>query len=226
MASRKETLDELGKYAAQGSFETDPGELVKMLRNESDRGLVVVLGSHLEEALLERICRDLPAGEASRRALTKGGPLRNFEQRIVMARAMGIIDEQEAEIFHVFRHMRNACSHSKRDISFKTPELLEALALLFPPAADTVRGESPVVAPSAAFIICSAFLLNGLAGQSYKDSRLQLGQLIKGWVSRNKRAAAERRPSSPRKPNSKQARDLRPRPTGKGRRRQPPTSEA
>jgi hypothetical protein len=107
--------------------------LERMLRTETDRALVTILGSYIEDALLDRIMAELPAGAENRKALLKGGPLRSVEHRIALARAMGIITEEKAARLNIFRAMRNACAHSRLDITLKTPELRNALAMLTPP---------------------------------------------------------------------------------------------
>jgi hypothetical protein len=132
--TRAEILEALAQYQRRGYLECDYDTLTKMLADESDRGVVVILGSHIEDALLGRILKDLPQMTATElKALTKaGGPLRDAHSRIVMGRAMGILNANEVNVLHAFRAMRNACSHSRTEISFGTSELTDALSLIVP----------------------------------------------------------------------------------------------
>lgn len=219
MASRKQTLDKLGEYAATGSFDSNPDQLLKLHKDEGDRGLVIILASQLEDALLERILQDLKKGTENRRSLEKGGPLRSYEQRIVLARAMGILTEREAEIFDVFRHMRNACAHSRREISFQTPELREALILLSPESRDLLTGEQPKLDAAAVVIFIAAWLLSFLTGLSHKQTRNRFENVMKMYVAAKiESAQPDGQPSSSlKKSNSKPSRGSRQAPSGKGR---------
>lgn len=204
--SRKQVLDKLGEYAAAGSFDSDPAKLLKLHKEEGDRGLVIILASQLEDILLDRICEDLNAGDENRRALTKGGPLRSFEQRIVMAKAMGILTQTDADVFDVFRHMRNACAHSRKDISFKTPQLLEALLLLTPGAEHRLRGDRPAVDPAAALIMIAGWMINFLAGESHQQTHARFTSLIAAHVGEDGKLDPDKlRASLQKKRNNKQA---------------------
>src|SRR5688500_9446577 len=111
-------LTALADYQSRGDVMLTSKDLQKLLRDESDRGLVILLATYIEDRLLDRICKAMPNGEECRRSLTKGGPLRSFEHRLAIARALNLVSEMHLENLDVLRAMRNACAHSRRDISF------------------------------------------------------------------------------------------------------------
>jgi len=62
-----------------------------------------------------------------------GGALGTWAQQTNLALALGIIHEQDASDLEVFRVMRNACAHSRQPLDFNTPQLRDAIGLLFVP---------------------------------------------------------------------------------------------
>jgi hypothetical protein len=133
--TRKEILDALGAYQRKGALGVDSNVLIDAYMNETDRGLVVVLGSATEDVLLMRITDQFsPISRTVEKDLTRsGGALGTWAQQSVVALAMGIIDDDDANDLEVFKTMRNACAHSRQHIDFDTPELRDALGLLLKP---------------------------------------------------------------------------------------------
>lgn len=174
--TRTQILEALAQYQRQGFIERDTHTLIDLLADESDRGVVVILGSHIEDALLDRVLRELrEMTETEQKQLTKaGGPLRDANSRIVMARAMDILTEAEADVLHAFRAMRNACSHSRKDISFQTPELVAAFSLITPWfTSDDLMEKTPELRRSV-FILTAVFMLSLL-----ESSREQAVEMLK-----------------------------------------------
>jgi hypothetical protein len=130
---RQEALSALGAYQKQGAISQNVGHMADMLMDESDRGVVVILGSLIEDILLERLWEELDiTDEKQRKELTRGGSLLStFEDKIKLAQAMGVIDAEIAKSLQTMKAMRNACAHSRRHIDLQTPELANVLALLF-----------------------------------------------------------------------------------------------
>ena len=60
-----------------------------------------------------------------------GGLLSNFDDRINLAQALGLLDADMVDSLRSIKAMRNACAHCRRDIGFSTPEMREVLALFF-----------------------------------------------------------------------------------------------
>jgi len=174
---RKDVLEALSKYQTEGEVEITASSLGDMLQRESDRGIVIIITSFIEDALLDRILEELPRGKEARRSLVRGGPLRSFEQRVALAKAMDIIGRYEVETIDAFRCMRNACSHSRKDISFETPELTNALYLCLDPESDDRYDKDKLNNGRSIFLIVATFILSKLRGQSFEDTHDLMLQL-------------------------------------------------
>jgi hypothetical protein len=160
---RRKVFDRLGEYHSGEEIPSDAISLQSMLNKESHRGLVIILATYIEDALVERICRELPNGEELRKVL-KSGPLRNFEHRITLARATGVITARHADVLTVIRHMRNACAHCRRDISFATPILKETFLLLLPPMREAEMKKDNANECAGNFILTASRMLMVLEG--------------------------------------------------------------
>ena len=79
-----------------------------MLDHESDRGVVVILGSLIEDLLLERVVQNfVPLNQTQRNNLTRsGGLLGSFDDRINLAFALGVIDQDILETIQVVKAIR------------------------------------------------------------------------------------------------------------------------
>jgi hypothetical protein len=175
MARRKkkkaDPVEALNRYARAGGI---PSESISdMLLTESDRGLVIILGSWVEDTLLEAIEAKLsPLGDDELKALTDRGPLRDFNARIMMGRALGVVSENHKAVLETIKAMRNACAHSRRDITFRTPELQAVLlSLLSEKDRATVEPiyENPFV-PRSAFITVCSYMLGILRGETPQEA--------------------------------------------------------
>ena len=186
---------------------------------KATRGFVILLVSFLEDALLERILKALPHGEKLKRSLLRGGSLRSIEHRMVLAQALGLMTDGDAAIFDVFREMRNACAHSRQEISFKTPELVQALGLILAP--DT-RREMKMVPPSAlklSFEMCAGFMFARLSGESHEHALDSVNKAIRDATGEDLPPLMGLQKASPEKPKGKSAPDRRSPPNGKKPRR-------
>jgi hypothetical protein len=129
---RAKILEALASYQKRGAVLTNGADLAQMLRPESDRGVVIILASFVEDALLERVLATFgPLTTAQRKNLTRpGSPLNSAAAVAHLASAMKLIKDHQFHMLETLRHMRNACAHSRLPINFGTEELREALKLL------------------------------------------------------------------------------------------------
>lgn len=105
----------------------------------------MIVGSILEDALLERIIRKLPGTTSPgvKNLIRSGGLLSSFANKMTLAHAQGLIDDEIVEMLEVFRAMRNASAHSRLPIGFATPALRDVLLLLFhEDNADELKGST------------------------------------------------------------------------------------
>jgi hypothetical protein len=177
------------------------------LWDESDRGFVVIIGSLTEDLLLTRIMDNFVAlSKEQRKQITKsGGVLGSWANRAVIARALGIIDDDVAEMIEVLKAMRNACAHSRRRIDFDTPALRNVLGLILDDNTAKVVHEatkktSQNIARTAYFLAAS-FVWGRIKGESVEcaNARCQailddtLAELERELTSHRKRTAQSKK---------------------------------
>lgn len=130
---RKETLEALARYQKQGAVLTDAASIAERLKNESDRGLVIILVAYVEDELIDLVLEKINPSLTNRqrkRLLAPGAPLTSFSAAINVAEAMGLLTEYEVKCLEVLKAMRNACAHSRIEIDFSKKELQDATKLL------------------------------------------------------------------------------------------------
>jgi len=179
--TRAEMLAALSRYQKRGSVTYDVDSMAETLAEESDRGVVVILGSLLEDLLLERLLeRFVEMSNTERSNLTKaGGLLSNFNDRISLARALGMIDEDMSELLRVVKAMRNACAHSRLELTFDTSELRDVLSLLFETDnAQDIRAGRNAVAMRIFFIVAFIYMSAKLRGDTEEAAQLRSQRLM------------------------------------------------
>ncbi len=153
------------------------------MADESDRGVVVILESLIEDVLLERLLerfQDLTPAQ-SKNLVRPGGLLNNFEHRIALAHAMGMIDADTVEMLQTVKDVRNACAHSRLDIGFRTPELRDTLALLFEAeAAQDIREAQSPVGLRIMFFVAFVYIHTILNGHDPKIAEARGQQVMDG----------------------------------------------
>lgn len=179
--TREEMLAALSRYQKRGSVTYEVASMAQTLADESDRGVVVILGSLLEDLLLERLLeRFVEMSNAERSNLTRaGGLLSNFDDRISLARALGMIDEEMTELLRVVKAMRNACAHSRLELTFETSELRDVLSLLFESEnARDIRAGRNAVAMRIFFIVAFIYMSAKLRGETEEAAQLRSQRLM------------------------------------------------
>lgn len=158
----RKALDALAEYAGKGRAGTDLEAVARVLATEADRGIIIILCAYIEDALFDRIVAELPQGTEHRAAL-KRNALRSLEDRLAMAQALDLITADEAFRIRAMWQMRNACAHSRSDLSFDTPELQEVMKHL--PSEGQSFKES--------FVIIAGRLLHALVKRELGDGSLR-----------------------------------------------------
>lgn len=120
---------EMKRHAKADIYGDSPEVHVQRLRDESDRGVIVLLGSYVEEAL-ELSLRDA-LGHASEHELdeTFFGPqglVGTFSAKANLAHALGLISTPARELIDVLRHLRNLAAHVQQSITFETSSVRQA----------------------------------------------------------------------------------------------------
>lgn len=191
---RKVALEALGSYQKRGAISDDIGEMADLLVNESARGVVVILGSLIEDLLLERLMGSFVSltDPQKKNLIRGGGLLGTFEHRITLAHTLGIIDQNLVEMLQVVKAMRNACAHSRLDIGFETPELHAVLALLFEgQAAKAVRESNHPMGLRMYYIVAFVFISDLIKGVPEDTAHSRTQMLIDTFVQMAGKAAAK-----------------------------------
>ncbi|MCB2046985.1 MAG: hypothetical protein KDE32_02015 [Novosphingobium sp.] len=187
-SERRAILEALGAYQKRGSVSDNIYDLAYAVDSESDRGLVVMLGSIIEDMLLERILGTfVELTDWEKKELTRaGGILNNFNHRVVLAYSLGIIDQPTADHLRTMKAMRNACAHSRLPISFDTPELCSAVSLFFAGDGVATMKNPPAGAALAmrvfflmAFVMLSGFLKEQDKETAIRDARALMDEAVK-----------------------------------------------
>lgn len=179
--NRTEVLNALGGYQKTNALALDIEDLVDDLIDESDRGMVVILGSIVEDMLFEQVVKNFVRDdEPFRRDLRRpGSVLSNWTDNVTLAQALGIIDENDALGLEVINKMRNACAHSRQPINFKTPVMRDALGLLVTnDVAELIRTTEGGMFLRTTFVIIVSHLMGRIRGESKDEALARVQDVI------------------------------------------------
>jgi hypothetical protein len=171
---RQQAIEALGAYAREGQLKPDISNLLNLIGEESDRGAVVLVGSAIEDALLKQIVRKLPdvSPSVAKSLVRSGGMLNGFANKITLAHAQGIIDDELVEMLRILKLMRNASAHSRLPIGFATPAMRNVMLLLFDDQTVEDIGESsdPLFLRFA-FIVVSGYVFMRISGIAHSAAQ-------------------------------------------------------
>lgn len=130
------------------------------LRDESDRGAVILAATSIEDMLEFSIgLRMTPLEtDATARAEVFGarGTLSSYANKTLIAYALGIIDKSTKKEIDLIREIRNACAHSRLPISFKVRQLQDAAkAVIGKDLLKEIKDHEPQTLRTAFIIQCS-----------------------------------------------------------------------
>ena len=195
---RQATLQALAEYQKATDFNFD--DISKSVSNESDRGMIVILGSMTEDLLLKRIMENfVQLSNEQRKQLTRsGGVLSSWADRAMIARALGIIDDSDYGILEVMKAMRNACAHSRKQIGFETEQLRDALCLVLnDDSAAAVQESTHKEVARTAFILASSFIWGRIKGESTDFANARVQKILDNVVASLEQESSLRIPSEP-----------------------------
>ena len=90
-----------------------------------DGATAILLASQLERLLEHVLAHKLNIPEAKRAALFEPeGPLPTFGGKVMLAYAIGLVDENTKREMNIIRQIRNAFAHTPNSINFSTPEIV------------------------------------------------------------------------------------------------------
>jgi hypothetical protein len=120
------SVKNLRRYWKNRKILPDPVQLVMDLSKESDRSLIILCATILDDMLTNLIARNIALNMEDKEYDTIfrfEGPLGSFSSRIEIAYLFNLIDDISRSQLNDIREMRNACAHSKRTMTFATKEL-------------------------------------------------------------------------------------------------------
>lgn len=118
---------------------------IDSMAGESDRGLIIIAASLVEDALVQTIeDRLAPLNRKERDALFDfNGPMGTFSSRIKVAQALSIISRETRKHIEMIREMRNACAHSPNRLTFADEAIRQAVFSMFVHQIEPTRKNEP-----------------------------------------------------------------------------------
>lgn len=115
-------------------FEESPKALAVVMRDRSERELLILLGSVLEERLKQRIDSYFAELSPRKGIMTEGGgSARTFGQRISLAARFDLISQTTRLLADLLREMRNYAAHHLGPVDFDTPAISQAAKVYVAP---------------------------------------------------------------------------------------------
>lgn len=113
------------KYDLVKDFE----RIWKSLKNESERGSIIVAAAICDDILINIISKRLIPIEDQKRSLFKGDSslISNFSARIDMAYSLGCISENMRKSLHIIRDLRNDFAHASVPICMQDSSVKDRL---------------------------------------------------------------------------------------------------
>ncbi len=161
----------LKAFSKANSLSLDPKQFFDGLAEESDRGVIVVAITLLEDALTAGLRKKLSNFDSAEfdDFVSFNGVAGTFSGRIKLAYGLGIITEEQKKVLDVARELRNACAHSRQAVGFHTPEIMAVFPRLFPgPGSEPPETWAPAQA-RAMFIQLCAFMAKVIDGTIPSD---------------------------------------------------------
>src|SRR3972149_10029666 len=97
------------------------------LKNESDRGVVLISAELIHNCLTDLFEKYLILNSDLRKAILENSlaPLHTFSNKIKMAYSLGLIDKEHYDNLEYIRKIRNKFAHRIFDASFDDAEIIE-----------------------------------------------------------------------------------------------------
>lgn len=114
----------------------DVEALASELAGESDRAVIILLGTLIDDTLMNQMSKRLsfsPSESEVDHIFRFEGPLGTFSARTEIARLFGIINDDLYQQIDTIRELRNACAHSKYVLRFSNPVLSNVVLRIFKP---------------------------------------------------------------------------------------------
>ena len=145
MSGHEHISKRLKKLSEPKTFDLDPAAFAQTISSESDRGAIILAVTAIDDALRIRLANKFDSTTSGDEKALFGfnGAAGTFSSRILLAKALGIIEAGTQRRIDLLRNLRNACAHAQNELTFDSPvvrEVVEYMTLTAdPPIAELPR---------------------------------------------------------------------------------------
>lgn len=141
---KKQTLRD---FTRELPSKEDQGRFREAMNADSDLVTAIIQAIEIDFIIEQQIISKLSRqDEDTVELLSKdNGALATFFSKIVLGYALGLYDKEVMEYMNIIRRIRNAFAHSRKDISFATPQIRAELASVKIPQDSELRRSVDIV---------------------------------------------------------------------------------
>ena len=159
MASPAEKGNSAKNASREDAFIGLPTKITALLKTESDRGVILILAAYLEEILGIVIAAACVTPASADAILNHRQPAGDFDSRMLVAHAFGLIHEEDVKGLKIVQRIRNKAAHFDRsgrgfDVLFDSPPTIDQVVEFFKMFSAEVAEKHP--AAIRAYFIASA----------------------------------------------------------------------
>jgi hypothetical protein len=139
-----------------------PARITKLVEGESDRGAILILAAYLDELLADLVRSICISDEAADDLLEYRRPAGDFESRITLCNALGLIHTAEAAGLQALRKIRNSAAHFDKkgrgfDVLFDSDSTVDQVANMAKAVNLSLSSREPEIVKQT-FVISARFL--------------------------------------------------------------------
>lgn len=168
----------LNKLSGEDVYSTPAGVYVQQLHGESDRGVIVLLATLIEDALRVRLRGVVPALKSVKDEELFGfdAPFGSFSKLALCATAFGIITPDMREIIDHIRAMRNKAAHLQNEIVFEDEPLRTMVLSMVDDAAKRIVDEHADEMVRHTFVVTALLIQQIIMGPLKGETLTQMSR--------------------------------------------------
>ena len=160
-----------------------PARITKLVEGESDRGAILILATYLDELLADLIRTACVSAEIADDLLDVRRPAGDFESRISLCLAFGLIHPADAAALQAVRKIRNSAAHFDKkgrgfDVLFDSDATIDQVANLSS-AVNLVMQSREAESVKGMFIVSCRLLATHIMLRGALTRRAEVPQTIK-----------------------------------------------
>lgn len=167
---RTKAITKLNKLG-NDDYLSDQEQYITRLNNESDRGVILLLASLLEDALETAVKFEIPALDKidEKELFGFDAPFGSFSKKIIGATAFGIISPEVRGLIDHIRSLRNKAAHLQVDIDFDIDEIRQVVLTILDANGQAAEKKSDRKIIRCLFMISCTYLLKIIRLQREQD---------------------------------------------------------